>query len=116
MTEEVRSSDYLESVRVASTANLNLASMPATVDGVTLAVNDRLLCKDQTTASQNGIYRFDGAGKRAKRTHDADVSTDMNSGALVSCEEGTANADKVFKLTTNDPIKIGTTNLTYAEV
>lgn len=59
-------------VRVASTGDLNLASMPATVDGVTLANGDRFLVKDQTDLTQNGIYIFNGAGNAATRSPDQD--------------------------------------------
>lgn len=109
-------SDHMESARVATTANINLASMPATVDGVTLAVKDRILVKNQTAGAQNGIYMFDGTGKVAKRTSDADLSTEMNSGCLVPVEEGTAGGDKLYQLTTNNPIKVGTTALVFAAV
>jgi hypothetical protein len=59
-------------VEAASTGNLNLASMPADVDGVTLANGDRFLAKDQTVATENGIYVFNGVGVAATRSADQD--------------------------------------------
>ena len=53
------------SVRVATTANGTLSSAFAngqTVDGVTLATNDRILLKNQSTGSENGIYTVNASG------------------------------------------------------
>ena len=60
------------SVRVASTGNLNLAAAGATIDGVTMATSDRVLVKNQTTTSQNGIYTY-SAGVLT-RASDANLS------------------------------------------
>jgi hypothetical protein len=108
--------DVKDSVRVASTANLNLASMPAAVDGVTLANGERFLAKDQTTGSENGIYVFNGAASAATRATDADSSAEVTGGLYVWANEGTVNADTGWLLTTNDPITLGTTALTFTQV
>lgn len=85
-------------VRVATTANINLASAPASIDGVTLASGDRVLVKDQTTTSQNGIYVFNGAAAAMTRAADMDSLTPIDevNGAYTFAQEGTANAGKGF--------------------
>ena len=54
-------------VRVATTANVTLSGLQ-TIDGVTLEADDRILVKDQTTTSENGIYAATPAPGRAPRT------------------------------------------------
>lgn len=111
---------FKQSVRVATTANIaSLAGgAPNSLDGVSLAANDRILVKDQTTGSQNGIYTVTTLGTGSNgtwtRATDADVSAEVTSGIIVPVEEGTANADKLFMLTTNDPITLATTALTFS--
>lgn len=109
-------SDYHESVRVASTANVNTAVAPATIDGVTMVRNNLVLLKDQTTGAQNGIYVWRVVGEPLVRYSAADNAAELNSGALIPVEEGTAGGNKVFMLTTDNPIKIGTTALVFAQV
>jgi hypothetical protein len=107
--------DIKDSVRVATTANITIASdlnVGDTIDGVTLADGDRVLVKDQSTASQNGIYV---AGSSPVRAADANTSTEVTAGMFTFVEEGTANADNGFVLTTNDPITLDTTDLTFAQ-
>ena len=105
-------------VRVATTANITLSGgAPNTLDGKTLSANDRILVKNQSTASENGIYYVSTLGTGANgtwtRATDADGAGDMFGGMLVAVSEGTANADSIWMLTTNDPITIGTTALTF---
>ncbi len=98
-------------VRVATTANITL-SAEQTIDGV-LTSTDRILVKDQTTGEENGIYvTAAGAWTRATDYDDDDKAT---SGSLIVVQEGTASADTVWTLTTNEPITLGTTSLTYSE-
>lgn len=77
-------------VRVASTANVNIASAPAAIDGITLAANDRVLLKDQTAPAENGIYVFAGAGSPLTRALDANTTAELEQ-AVVTVREGTAN-------------------------
>lgn len=107
--------DIKASVRVASTANVTLATPGAAIDGVTLTNGDRLLLLFQTTASENGIWVFNGAASALTRATDADVSAEVTSGMFVFVEEGTANSDKGYALTTNNPITLGSTNLTFTQ-
>jgi hypothetical protein len=86
------------------------------IDGVTLVEGDRVLLKDQSTASENGIYVAvaSGAGA-ASRATDADSSAEVTTGMFTFVSEGTVNADNGFVLTTNDTITLGTTGLTFVQ-
>ncbi len=100
--------------RVASTGNVTLSGPGTTIDGVTLANGDRVLLKDQTTGSQNGIYVFNGAASTLTRAPDADSSAEVSAGTALSIAEGSVNGDKTFVLVTNNPITLGTTALTFS--
>lgn len=104
-------------VRAATTANGTLASAfenGDAIDGVTLATGDRILIKNQTTASENGIYTVNASGAPTRAT-DADTGAEML-GTIVAVSEGTANADEAFKCTTNATITLGSTNLAFARI
>jgi hypothetical protein len=103
-------------VRAASTANVNTASPGTTLDGVTLSAGDRILLKNQSTASQNGIYTWSASGSALVRATDADAAAELFKGFLVYVEEGTANAATVWAHTTTAAITLGTTALTFAQV
>src|SRR5437764_12386180 len=92
--------------RVATTATITLSGTQ-TIDGVAVVAGDRVLVKDQTTGSQNGIYVV-AAGAWSRAT-DADVSAEVTAGLFTFVAEGTANGDNGFVLTTNDPIVLATT-------
>lgn len=102
--------DVKASCRVATTANITLSGTQ-TIDGVAAIVGDRVLVKNQTTASNNGIY--DVASGGWTRSSDSDTSTEFNSGAFTFIEEGTVNAGRGYVLTTANPITLGTTSLTF---
>ena len=103
--------------RVATIANITRSSAPNTLDGVPLAANDRILVKDQSNASQNGIHIVSTLGTGANgtwtRATDADGAGELLSGMLVTVSEGTVNGKSVWMLTTPNPITIGTTALTF---
>lgn len=104
-------------VRAATTAAGTLASSFANgqaIDGVTLATGDRILIKNQATASENGIYVVT-AGTPTRAT-DADASAEVTTGMTVVVSEGTANADTMWELSTNGAITLGTTGLTFIEI
>ena len=108
-----RGLDWKNSVRAATTANLTL-SAPQTVDGVSLVAGDRVLVKDQSTASTNGIYVVaSGAWTRAT---DFDDSTEVTAAACIPVESGTVNGDAVFILTTDGAITVGTTALNFTRL
>ena len=96
----VRGLSWKDEVRVATTTNGTLATAYAngqTIDGVTLATNDRILLKDQTAQAENGIYTVNAAGAPT-RAVDADSTTELEN-ATVFVSNGTANADKAFTQT-----------------
>ena len=110
--------DYKQSVRVITTSNITLSGgAPTVVDGVTLSLNDRILVSGQSTGSQNGIYIVSvlGTGSNGTwiRSTDTNATGELDSGTIVMVTEGSAYADTSWKLTTNDPIIIGTTALTF---
>ena len=109
--------DVKDSVVAASTGNGTLSSAYEngdTLDGVTLATNDRILLKDQSTGSENGIYTVNSSGAPTRAT-DFDADSEVTSGAFTFVTEGTANGDSGFVLTTNDDITVGTTAMTFAQ-
>jgi hypothetical protein len=112
----IRGIDWKDSVRAASTGNLTIASPGATIDGVAMAVGNRFLAKDQTAAAENGIYIWNGAAVPATRAPDADVNAEVTAGFATTSTEGTANADKMWLLTTNDAIVVGTTPLAFTQL
>ena len=124
--------DVKASVRVATTANLVAtyhngngtltanANGAIVIDGVTLTTNDRILVKNQTTAAQNGFYKVTttGGGSAAyvlTRTPDADAASELNPGAFTFVEEGTANQDNGFVMSTNGAITLGSTVITFEQ-
>jgi hypothetical protein len=113
ITAAMNRQDIKKSVRVATTNNITLTNAQ-TVDGVALVVGDRVLVKNQTTGSQNGIYTVaTGAWIRAE---DADESAEVTPGLTVPVESGTQNADTVWLLITDAPIVLGTTALTFQDI
>ena len=111
----IRGLDWKQEVVAASTGNVNVASPGASIDGVTLAANHRVLLKDQTTASQNGIYVWTASASALTRALDATTGTQI-SGATVTVQRGTVNADRIYRCTADDPITVGTTNLPWVQV
>lgn len=85
--------DFKNSVKVATTANITL-SAPQTIDGISVVAGDRVLVKDQSTASQNGLYVV--AAGAWTRTTDADANGEISDGTIVPVEQGTANADSLW--------------------
>jgi len=107
--------DFKDSVRVASTASVTISGPGAAIDGITLSSNDRVLLKNQSTGSENGIYVFNGAASAMTRATDADASSEVTAGMFVFVEEGTANADQGFVLTTDGTITVGSTSLAFTQ-
>ena len=112
--------DVKQSVRVASTANLVIATglvAGEVIDGVTLVAGDRVLLKDQTTTSQNGIYVAVASGA-ASRSSDANGTADtgeLKSGTFAFVEEGTVNFDSGFVISTDGTITVGSTGITWTQ-
>ena len=97
-------------VRLASTATLTLSGVGQTIDGQTVAAGDRILAKNQTNPSENGLYV--AAGGQWARASDADTKEELRSGAYTFVTAGTTNGGKGFGLT-NDAVEVGTTPLTF---
>jgi hypothetical protein len=111
--------DTKASARVATTANVALATGGLlTVDGVTVVAGDRVLVKNQTTTSENGVY-VAAAGAWTRATDAAQNSggaNGLNPGSFVFVEQGTANGATAWLVTTQGPITVGTTGVTWAQV
>jgi len=102
---------WKESVRVASTGDLTLSGTQ-TIDGIAVVADDRVLVKNQTDATENGIYvAASGAWSRAD---DMDASSEF-SGAAVFIQEGTANADTGYVCTNDGDVTIGTDNINFTQ-
>lgn len=88
LNSAVEGTSWKQSVRVSTQGNVNLASPGAAIDGVTMAVSDRVLVRAQTDESQNGIYVWAGAAVPMVRAADANTFAELE-GAAVSVQEGT---------------------------
>lgn len=97
----------------ATTANITLSG-EQTIDGVSCVTDDRVLVKDQSTASENGIYVVDTGSWT--RDLDWDGTYDVKKGTLVYVNSGTANAGLFYVVTTADPITVGTTSVSMSVV
>ena len=103
--------------RAASTANVVIATALEngdTLDGVTLATSDRVLLKNQTTASENGVYTVVASGS-ASRDTEYDVISEL-AGQLVIIQEGTVNADTIYLCTTDTSATLGSSSITFTKV
>lgn len=127
--------DWKQSVRLATAAALPAntaagsgvgktltadANGALTVDGVSVVAGDRLLVKDESPGSDNGIYVVTNAGSGGApyvltRATDADQDAEVTANLAVFVEEGTANADTGWTLTTNNPITVDTTALVFTQ-
>lgn len=111
---------WKQPVRVSTTTNGTLASAYAngsSVDGITLVTGDRILLKDQTAQTENGIYTVNASGAPTRGT-DADVSVELLN-ATVFIIQGSTNADRAYTQTSNaaggtGPV-IGSDNITFVQ-
>lgn len=104
--------DVKASVRVATTANITLSGTQ-TIDGVSAIAADRVLVKNQTDESENGIWVVSASAW--SRSTDADTDAEVTAGLFTFVEEGTVNSNSGWILTTNNPITVGTTDLVFAQ-
>lgn len=108
--------DVKASVKVATTAPINLSTdlFPGEeIDGYELVAGDRILVKDQGTATENGIYVIQSDGSIV-RAADADSNAEVTPGLFTFVEQGTLNADSGWVLITDAPISLGTTGLEFS--
>ncbi|WP_246226496.1 phage tail protein [Pseudomonas atagonensis] len=110
LAEELGKLDGKQSVRVAATGNVVLNGAQQ-IDGVAVIAGDRVLLANQTLAKDNGLWIV--ANGDWVRATDANSSAKVKPGLTVMVEEGTANGDSLWHLTTNAPITLGTTALTF---
>lgn len=111
-----RGLNWKQSARAATTTNGTLATAYEngdTLDGVTLATGDRILLKDQTTGSENGIYVVAASGAPTRAT-DMPAASD-GKGVAVTVTSGTVNADRVY-IQTADTATVGTNALTWSQL
>lgn len=133
--QAIRALDWKQSARLATAAALPAVTASGTgpghrltadangalsVDGVSVVAEDRVLVKNQAAGADNGIYRVVQAGSGGtpfilERAADADESSEVTAGMTVPVAEGTVNADTLWILTTNDPITVDTTALSFSE-
>ena len=109
--------EWKPSVRAATTANGTLATAFANgqvIDGVTLATGNRILIKNQTTGTENGLYTVNATGAPTRST-DADTNAELTASFAVFVEEGTTNADSGYTLTNDGTVTIGTTALSFTQ-
>jgi len=117
---------YASTANIAGTYNNGAGTITAgsngalSIDGATPSANDRILLKDQSTATQNGLYTVTtvGSGSAAyvlTRTPDADAAAEITGGAFVFVEAGSANADNGYVFTHNGTPTLGTTNITVEQ-
>lgn len=81
-------------VNCATSASITLAAPGATIDGYTLVTGDRVLVKNQATASENGIYTYNGTG--LVRATDSDITSELQDGVFVFVESGSTYAASGF--------------------
>ena len=109
--------DVKQSVRVSTTANIDLSTdleASDVIDGVTLVAGNRVLVKHQTSGADNGLYVVQSSGA-AVRADDANVSSEVTAGFFTFVEEGTLYGNTGWVLTTDNPITLGSTALTFTQ-
>ncbi|WP_460077067.1 phage tail protein [Pseudomonas sp. H2_C01] len=111
--EELYKLDNKQSVRAATTANIELTGLQ-TIDGVSLLAGDRVLVKNQTASKDNGIYIVGIAAWQ--RAPDADSSAEVTSAMILSVEQGATLADTRWQLVTDGAIVLGTTSLSFQNI
>jgi hypothetical protein len=115
-------SDYKDSVKAATVgANINLSAAPNTLDGVSLAVGDRILVKDQSPNTLNGIYRVTilGTGSNGTWTRTGDFNDwrTITSGALTFVEQGAISGNIFYYIPGGEPnVTVGSTAITFANL
>ena len=104
--------DVKGSVKVGTTANITLSGTQ-TIDGVAVSADERVLVKNQSTSSENGLYLCKAS--TWARTDDLAAGVDA-AGAFAFVEQGTVNADNAFVCTSNKgSAVVGTNNLVFTQ-
>ena len=116
VTALLNARNWKQACQVATVANVDLATeleAGDSIDGYTLIEGDRVLVKDQSTASENGIYIVPSSGA-ASRSADFDSNDDNLEGAVVSIIQGSTNSDAQF-ICTSDNINIGVSAIAWSQ-
>ena len=120
--QQILNIDIKQAVRVVTTSNITLSGgAPGIVDEVTLVAGNRVLVNGQTDATQNGIYQVQSAGSNVAstgtwvRSSDANVTGEIASGLVVTVSEGYTFKDTLWTLTTDDPVIIGQSLISFQQ-
>jgi len=110
--------DYKQSCRVLTATNITLSGgAPSTVDEINLSAGNRILVIGQSNKAQNGIYTVQTLGTGSNgtwvRSQDGNQDGEIEAGMIVMVTEGTTYKDTQWKLITNDPITLGTSELIF---
>ncbi len=103
---------WKDAVRVGTTANITLSGTQ-TIDSISVIVGDRVAVMNQSSGGQNGIYLV--ASGAWTRTTDADTAAEVL-GMTFFVSEGTVNGNKIYSMTTDAPITLGTTSLVFVTI
>mgnify|MGYP003344288362 CR=1 FL=1 len=103
---------WKQAVHAASTADVDIASAPAAIDGYSMSNGDRVLLKDQTVESENGVYVFNGAASALTRSSDVNSWAELV-GAVVYVMNGDDNAGSKWVSTNVDGGALGTDNVSF---
>lgn len=103
---------WKEPARLATTANIVLSGLQV-IDGLLTAAGDRILVKNQADARENGIYS--AAFGMWTRTLDANATGELDAGTFVIVTEGVTQVDTAWYVSTNNPVIVGTTPITWAQ-
>jgi hypothetical protein len=104
---------YKSPVRAATTTNITLSGTQ-TIDGVGLLIGNRVLVKNQTVPSQNGIYLVQSSAWI--RSADMDADSEVQPGVAVVVSGGTSQADTIWILSTDGVINVGTSAMAWRDV
>ena len=110
----VQGLDAKGAARVATTENITLSGLQ-TIDGVALAVGDRVLVKDQTNAVENGIYIVAETDWTRSLDFDGSPSNEVEGGEYVFVSEGSNNHDTGWVVVTDAPIEVGTDEIEFTQ-
>ena len=108
----VNSTDWKDSVRASTTANITLSSLQ-TIDGISVAAGDRVLVKNQTVASGNGLY-IAATGAWTRTTDGGNGSITPSTTVMV--EEGSTLAGTQWRVITTGAIVVGTTSIAWSQI
>lgn len=109
---QIEGLSWKDEAKAWSTANVNLSSPGSAIDGVSMASGDRFGVSGQTTASENGVYIWNGAAVAATRALDLNSSAEFNSAVVPVMPGGTANGGTTWRCSTANPT-VGTTTITF---